>query len=51
MLDLDGSTFTQNRTVTRTSHWPSNIEGMLDGPPRPCVIAIQRKNSKGDRSI
>jgi uncharacterized protein len=45
MLDLDGTLFTQHRTITRSSHWPSNIEGKPDGPPRPCVIAIQRKGS------
>ena len=42
--------FTQNRTVSRGSNWPSNIEGNLNGPPRPCVIAIQRKDSE-DRFI
>jgi secreted PhoX family phosphatase len=46
MLDLDGTLFTQNRTVTRSSNWPSNIEGSPAGPPRPCVIAIQRKDSR-----
>jgi secreted PhoX family phosphatase len=46
MLDLNGTLFTQNRTVTRGSNWPSNIEGLLAGPPRPCVIAIQRKDSR-----
>jgi len=46
MLDLDGTLFTQNRTVTRSSNWPSNIEGLLAGPQRPCVIAIQRKDSR-----
>lgn len=47
LLDLDGTTlFTQNRTVPRSSNWPSNIEGLLAGPPRPCVIAIQRKDSR-----
>jgi secreted PhoX family phosphatase len=45
MLDLNGTLFTQNRTVTRSSNWPSNIEGNLAGPPRPSVIAIQRKDS------
>ena len=45
MLDLDGSLFTQNRTVTRSSRWPSNIEGPAAGPPRPAVIAIQQKGS------
>jgi hypothetical protein len=42
MLDLDGTPFTQARTVTRSSNWPSNIEGQPGGPPRPCVIGIQR---------
>ena len=46
LLDLNGTPFTQQRTVTRSSNWPSNIEGMLGGPPRPCVIAIQRKDSR-----
>src|SRR4029453_9821138 len=46
MLDLDGTLFTQNRTVTRSSNWPSNIEGSPAGPPHPCVIAIQRKDSR-----
>lgn len=46
MLDLDGTLFTQNRTMRRGSNWPSNIEGLLAGPPRPCVIAIQRKDSR-----
>ena len=46
LLDLDGTLFTQNRTVPRSSNWPSNIEGVLAGPPRPCVIAIQRKDSR-----
>ena len=45
LLDLDGKLFTQNRTVTRSSNWPSNIEGLPTGP-RPCVIAIQRKDSR-----
>jgi uncharacterized protein len=48
MLNLDGSLFTQHRTVSRGSNWPSNIEGTLDGPPRPCVIAIQRKGGHKD---
>jgi secreted PhoX family phosphatase len=46
MLDLDGALFTQHRTVTRSSTWPSNIEGLAAGPPRPCVIAIQRRGSR-----
>ena len=50
LLDLTGQVFTQNRTLSRGSNWPSNIEGNLNGPPRPCVIAIQRKDSE-DRFI
>jgi secreted PhoX family phosphatase len=46
LLDLNGTLFTQNRTVRRSSNWPSNIEGLQAGPPRPCVIAIQRKDSR-----
>jgi secreted PhoX family phosphatase len=46
LLDLDGTLFMQSRTVPRSSNWPSNIEGLLAGPPRPCVIAIQRKDSR-----
>jgi secreted PhoX family phosphatase len=46
LLDLTGQVFTQNRTVPRGSNWPSNIAGNLNGPPRPCVIAIQRKDSE-----
>jgi secreted PhoX family phosphatase len=45
MLDLAGALFTQNRTVPRSSARPSNIEGPVGAPPRPCVIAIQRKDS------
>lgn len=40
LLDLTGQVFTQNRTVPRGSNWPSNIAANLNGPPRPCVIAI-----------
>jgi uncharacterized protein len=50
LLNLDGTLFTQHRMVTRSSHWPSSIEGAPDGPPRPCVIAIQRKDSR-DRFV
>lgn len=45
MLDLDGSLFVQNRTVPRGSNWPGNVEGGAPGLPRPCVIAIQSRNS------
>ena len=47
MLDLNGSLFNQTRTVPRGSNWPSNIEGNYQGPPRPSVIGICRKQSKG----
>ncbi|MGL5926724.1 PhoX family protein [Chroococcidiopsis sp.] len=51
MLNLDGTLFTQNRTVPRGSNWPSNLAGDLYGPPRPSVIGIRRKNGKGDRFV
>ncbi len=47
LLDLNGTTFNQTRTVPRGSSWPSNINGQPTGVPRPSVIAIQRKNSSG----
>lgn len=47
ILNLDGSLFTQNRTVPRGSNWPSNLEGNPQGPPRPGVIGIRRKQSSG----
>ena len=48
MLSLDGSrVFNQRRSVPRGSNWPSNIEGKLQGPPRPSVIGIHRKRSSG----
>lgn len=50
LLDLTGQVFTQNRTVPRGSNWPSNIAGNGNGPLRPCVIAIQRKDSE-DRFV
>jgi len=51
MLNINGSAvFTQERTVPRGSNWPSNLEGKLQGPPRPSVIGIRRKQSN-DRFI
>lgn len=47
MLDLNGTVFTQNRTVPRGSNWPSNIQDNPNGAPRPSVIGIHRKKSKG----
>ncbi|HAJ60927.1 MAG TPA: hypothetical protein DCP31_18050 [Cyanobacteria bacterium UBA8543] len=47
ILDLNGSLFNQKRTVSRGSNWPSNIQGNLQGPPRPSVIGIRRKQSNG----
>ncbi|HLO86964.1 MAG TPA: PhoX family phosphatase [Nostocaceae cyanobacterium] len=53
ILDLNGTTFNQTRTVPRGSSWPSNIpatdggKGQSTGVPRPCVIGIRRKNSTG----
>ncbi|KAF3885068.1 MULTISPECIES: PhoX family protein [Nostocales] len=53
LLDLDGKLFNQTRTLPRGSSWPSNIpteyggEGNATGVPRPSVIGIHRKDSKG----
>lgn len=47
MLNLDGTLFTQKRSVPRGSNWPSNIQGNPSGPPRPGVIGIRRKQSSG----
>lgn len=47
MLNLDGTLFTQKRSVSRGSNWPSNIQGNLSGPPKPSVIGIRRKQSNG----
>jgi hypothetical protein len=47
MLKLDGTLFTQNRSVPIGSNWPSNVQGDPDGPPRPTVIGIKRKKPTG----
>lgn len=53
LLDLNGTTFSQTRTVPRGSSWPSNIpvadggKNQPQGAPRPSVIGIQRKDSQG----
>jgi secreted PhoX family phosphatase len=44
LLALNGSTFTQNRTVPRGSNWPSNIGGKPLGPPKPATIGIRHVN-------
>jgi secreted PhoX family phosphatase len=49
MLNLDGSLFTQKRTVPRGSNWPTNLQGNASGPPRPAVIGIRKK--KGGSSF
>src|SRR5262245_51800159 len=43
MLKLDGSVFTQNRTLPRGSQWPSNLTPGGDGLPRPATIGIRRR--------
>jgi secreted PhoX family phosphatase len=54
LLDLNGITFNQARTVPRGSSWPSNIpttdggKGQPRSVPKPSVIAIRRKNSTGN---
>jgi uncharacterized protein len=47
MLDLNGGLFNQQRSVPRGSNWPSNIQGNPQGPPKPAVIGIHRKQSSG----
>jgi secreted PhoX family phosphatase len=51
MLNLDGTLFTQRRSVPRGSNWPSNLEGNPQGSPRPGVIGIRRKESNGNRFV
>jgi len=52
LLDLNGTTFNQTRSLPRGSSWPSNIskaDGGKDqstGVPRPSVIGIRPKNSR-----
>lgn len=47
MLDLDGTLFTQNRTVPLGGNFPSSVPvadggaGDPFGPPRPCIIGIK----------
>jgi len=54
ILNLNGTTFNQTRTVPRGSSWPSNIskddggKGQSTGIPRPTVIGISRKNPTGN---
>ncbi len=53
LLDLNGVTFNQARTVPRGSSWPSNIptsnggKDQSKGLPKPTVIGIKRKNPTG----
>lgn len=51
MLNLDGTLFTQNRSVPRGSNWPSNIQGNPEGPPRPAVIGIRRRRGSGNSFV
>ncbi|MEH2130460.1 MAG: PhoX family phosphatase [Nostoc sp.] len=54
LLDLNGITFNQTRTVPRGSSWPSNIptadggKGQPKSLPKPSVIGIRRKNPTGN---
>jgi secreted PhoX family phosphatase len=43
LLKLDGSLFSQTRTVPRGSNWPDSVTGDPANVPRPCTIGIQRK--------
>ncbi|MEH2368777.1 PhoX family protein [Nostoc sp.] len=53
LLDLNGTTFNQTRSLPRGSSWPSNIskndggKEEATGIPRPSVIGIRRKNPTG----
>ncbi|AOY82790.1 PhoX family phosphatase [Moorena producens JHB] len=55
ILNLDGTLFTQSRTVPLGSNWPSSLpkadggDGNPSGPPRPSVVGIRRKS--GDRLV
>jgi uncharacterized protein len=44
MLKLDGSLFTQTRTVPRGSNWPDNVTGEVVNLPRPCTVGIRRNS-------
>ncbi|MDZ8262358.1 PhoX family phosphatase [Nostoc sp. ChiQUE01b] len=52
LLDLNGTTFNQTRSLPRGSSWPSNISKtdggreQATGVPRPSVIGIRPKNSR-----
>ncbi len=52
LLDLNGTTFNQTRSLPRGSSWPSNISKTdggkeeATGVPRPSVIGIRPKNSR-----
>ena len=48
MLNMNGSLFSQTRTVDRGSNWPSNISGAPNGVPRPAVIGIRRREGTDD---
>jgi hypothetical protein len=43
MLKLDGSLFSQSRTVPRGSNWPDSATGDPANLPRPATIGIRRK--------
>jgi secreted PhoX family phosphatase len=47
VLKEDGSgVFTQSRTITKGSQWPSNVAGVptADAVPIPAVVQIRRKD-------
>jgi uncharacterized protein len=46
MLKLDGSLFTQTRTVPRGSNWPDNVTGEVVNLPRPCTVGIRRNSGR-----
>jgi uncharacterized protein len=46
MLKLDGSLFTQTRTVPRGSNWPDNVTGEVVNLPRLCTVGIRRNSGR-----
>jgi hypothetical protein len=45
MLKLDGTLFTQSRTVPRGSNWPANfLNSGGHGVPRPATIGTRRRS-------
>lgn len=46
ILDLEGSVFTQNRTLPLSSEWPREVQGNVRPVPQPATIGIRRKRGR-----